>query len=147
MTSDRRWAAEFLQDAGYDLHDATTELRLRRYARAVTRAASSVELSVKAALFSVGIEPPEEHKLWRFVQARRSAFPKDYRAWAEVWAEANETTARLVVRARYGDRTRDRLPSDIFDGPREAEETVSTARQVFEQVSEMLRATERSALR
>ena len=140
MTDNRRWAESYLRSAEFDIEDGVSDLKRKRFARAVARAGSAVEYSLKAALFSAGaIDVPEEHRIWEYARRRRHFFPKDYQEWVDRRASANEEMADSVVKAKYGSRVNDRLPEEIFSHREEAEAAVATAKEVQGQVSELLR--------
>lgn len=137
---DLRWAREYLRMASNELEDANRSNEKNDYAKAVRHAAQSVEYSVKAALYLVGIQSPDKHHDYALLRRHRADFPREFRDWIEVWAQANEETQKLVVRARYGSREKDQLPSEIFTRPDQAQEEIDRAGQVLSNVREYGRA-------
>jgi len=104
---------------------------------AVRLSQECVELSLKAALYSVGIEPPKWHDVGEIVQRHRGRFP----AW---FADHIAEFARLSLWPReerelsmYGDEERG-IPAQALYDEDDAEAALSGAEQVLATCSQWI---------
>ena len=114
-TEDLRWANDRLESAEEEGRDGRRVLGHGQGARAVVCAASSVQCSLQAALFSVGVEPLDRHPaVPGQLHARRSRFPKPLRERVDDRVDAGQEAVRYRNDAPYGDRARLRIRFVMF---------------------------------
>ncbi len=90
----------------------------------------AVELSLKAALRSVGIEYPKVHDVGRVLRVARNRFPTWFREEIDRLSEISFILASKRAPSMYGVEVSGKPPSGLFDRD-DAEEALSSARYVF----------------
>ena len=144
MIQDRRsWAWDRLQSAEEDEEYGRQALKAGRYARAVAFAADSIDGSLKAILFALGIDPAEEHHTAPGeLHAHRHRLPREFRDASLVWIETGKIGVRHRNIARYGNTKLGRTRSQVeaFRDPHLAEDLLGRALQLRIQATDYVRA-------
>jgi len=125
-----RQAAERLTHAGEALHNGN-------YAYAVRQCQEAVELSLKAALRLVGVEPPKWHDVGPVMRRERQRFPTDFREQIDVLASFSRRLRREREPSMYGDEETGTPPEELYTKT-DAEEALEMAQQVYETCSSLL---------
>ncbi len=93
---------------------------------------------MKAALYSVHLEPPKEHDIHAFLLRHSEKFPAARRTQLGGWAAAMAELSLLREAATYGDPRSGRTARELFSDRRETARLVGLARSVYESVSSFL---------
>ncbi|HUZ80280.1 MAG TPA: HEPN domain-containing protein [Thermoplasmata archaeon] len=133
-------ARGLIERASESLDGAEYALRRGHFANATSEAQRTVELSIKAALYAVRVEPPRGHDIHDWLLRHRDAFPPAVRSEVGEWAMAMSELARLREAAAYGEPRAGRTPGAIFFDKRETGRLVGRARSIHESVSGFLGA-------
>jgi HEPN domain-containing protein len=137
MTS--KIAQGYLETANESVEGAHDALARGNLAHATIEAQIAVEMSVKAALLGVGLEPPKKHGLQTFLLRHRSSFPANRQAHVREWAEAMGELTPLRDPASYGDPESGKTAREMFSDKNETERLVQMAHSVFDEVRQFLR--------
>lgn len=97
----------------------------------------AVELSLKAALRSRGVEYPKEHDVGKILLDVAGAFPAWFNERARELMEISSDLASKRAAAMYGLEQGSRSPEEIF-GDADAVESLASARKVFDAVTKLL---------
>ena len=143
MKGDLRFVHGILRRGLDALEAAEAAFDRRRYALAVSLAQQACELSLKAALRFVAVDPPRQHDVGEILAARARRFPKWFRAEMPYLRESSELLARLREPATYGSLSADRPPAELFSDPSAASGAIERARRVCTLVSRLTEAREK----
>ena len=109
-----------------------------RYALAVFRAQQACELSLKAALRSVSVDPPRQHDVGELLVARARSFPDWFRAEVPFLRESSGLLARLREPAIYGSPASGRGPDELFSSPASAADALERAQRACALVARLI---------
>jgi HEPN domain-containing protein len=122
-------AASMLEQAALRLVTIKTSIEMGGYAYAVRSAQECVEMSLKAALRTVGIEYPKKHDVGAVLLQVRARFP-DWFA-TEEFAEVSRELAEKRAPSMYGDDLR-MIPATQLFTREDAERAAVQAKKVHE---------------
>ncbi len=129
-------ARSYLEEARVRLETAERALEGGSYAYCVRQCQEAVELSLKAALRAVGVEPPKWHDVGPVMLNELGRFPPWFRERAEELAFISRWLRREREPSMYGDEETGIPPSRLYTRYHAAR-ALADARRVFEAV-EML---------
>lgn len=111
----RRSAEGLLAEA--EIRLAAIEMALGRYAwaYAVRQSQEAVELSLKALLRHLGMEPPKWHDMASVLEAEAERLPSAVRAEIETLSRASRDLNAQRIPSMYGDEEMDLPASALFD--------------------------------
>ncbi|MGQ9626734.1 MAG: HEPN domain-containing protein [Anaerolineae bacterium] len=107
-----------------------TALQEGSYPFTVRLSQECIELSLKAALYVVGIDPPKWHDVGPALQGNRSRFPAWFAAEIDRYAEISKRWRAEREPSMYGDEARG-LPPEKLYGQAQAEKAISEADEIF----------------
>ena len=107
-----------------------TTLQEGSYPFTVRLSQECIELSLKAALYMVGIDPPKWHDVGPALQQNRPRFPAWFAAAIGRYAEISKRWRAERESSMYGDKARG-LPPEKLYGKAQAEKALSEADEVF----------------
>lgn len=101
-------ARNYLRQAQARIQTAETAVSQRNYAYAVRQSQEAVELSLKAALRLIGIEPPRWHDVGPAIRRYRNRFPQWFQESIDRFCFISRQLRRERKPSMYGDeRPRD----------------------------------------
>lgn len=111
----RRSAEGLLAEA--EIRLAAIEMALGRsaWAYAVRQSQEAVELSLKALLRHLGMEPPKWHDMASVLEAEKDRLPSGVRAEIEFLSRASRDLNAQRIPSMYGDEEMDLPASALFD--------------------------------
>ena len=124
-------ARDYVQRARIRLRALDVLFRGESWADVVRESQEIVELTLKALLRSVAIDPPRVHDVSEVLLRERSRLPDELDDGLDVLVEASRSLRRDRELAFYG--AEDLTPSDFYSRE-DAEEARNSARQVVEAV-------------
>lgn len=134
MTGDRL-ARSYLRKAALRLEVPDLLMARGGYSDVVREAQELVELTLKAALRLVGIDPPRWHDVGPVLRTHADRFPDWFRAHIEELAEISRWLRHEREFAFYGEE--DVIPTEAY-GPDDAERARRGARSAFEAVTRLV---------
>jgi len=134
----QRLANAYLRQAESRLKDAAEAVEDKNYPYAVRLSQECTELSVKAALRSVGIEYPKQHEVSDLLSELRPRFPPWFASEIPGIQEASKALYRKRDLAFYGGEESLMTPEDLI-GQEDAEKAVSSASHVFQACKRLVR--------
>jgi len=126
-----------LRQAEVRLKHARSALEDGDYAYSVRQAQEAVELSLKAALRAVGVEPPGWRDVGPILRREASRFPGWFSSEIGWMAFASRVLGRDGELAMYGDEERGIPPEDLF-GREDAEAAVEWAERAHSLAARLL---------
>jgi len=129
-------AASMLEQAAQRLTTIKTSTEMGGYAYAVRSAQECVEMSLKAALRTVGIEYPKKHDVSAVLLQVRARFP-DWFA-IEEFAEASRELAEKRAPSMYGDDLKMLPASELFTRE-DAQKAAGQAQKIHDTCVRLLR--------
>lgn len=143
MKGDPRFVGGILRRGLDALEAAEAGFERRRYALVVSLAQQACELSLKATLRFVAIDPPRQHDVGELLAARARRFPRWFREEVPFLRESSELLARLREPATYGSPSADRAPAELFSDPSAASDALERARRVCALATRLIKAKEK----
>jgi HEPN domain-containing protein len=131
-------ALDYIKRAKRFLLEGTAAFEDGDYPVAVRRAAECVELSLKAALRSIGVEYPREHDVSRALEVVGDRFPEWFSAKIPKFMEISRELSKKRGPAMYGYEASFTPASEIFDR-KDAENAITSARDVFESCERLIK--------
>lgn len=126
-----------LRQALERLKHAEEALETGNYPYVVRQSQEAVELSLKAALRLVGVEPPKWHDVGPVLRREKSRFPEWFQELVEELASISRSLRKERELAMYGDEEAG-IPAEELYTRRDAEQALSQARRVVESVEKLL---------
>lgn len=123
-------ARAYLRQARDRLDDAERALGRGNYPYTVRLSQEAVELSLKASLRVVGVEPPKWHDVGPILRREAKRFPGWFREEIPFLARVSRRLRREREPAMYGDEELGIPPEELYDRV-DAEEALQLARKVF----------------
>ncbi|MDK2796405.1 MAG: hypothetical protein PWQ58_1604 [Archaeoglobaceae archaeon] len=93
---------------------AKEALNDRNYAYVIRQSQKAVELSLKAALRIVGIEPPKLHDVGPILRKNSALFPEWFREQIDKMALISRVLRRERELSMYGDEELDLPPDELY---------------------------------
>lgn len=125
-----------LEQAALRLVTIKTSIEMGGYAYAVRSAQECVEMSLKAALRTVGIEYPKKHDVSAVLPQVRTRFP-DWFA-TEEFAEVSRELAEKRAPSMYGDDLK-MLPASQLFTREDAQKAAGQAQRIYDGCTRLLR--------
>ncbi len=107
-------ARSYLMQAEERLKHAKEALDSGNYPYTIRQCQEAVELSLKAALRLVGIEPPKLHDVGPIMRKNRSLFPKWFQESIDKMAMISRILRREREASMYGDEELDLPPEELY---------------------------------
>jgi len=126
-----------LRQARDRLKHAEEELRSGNYPYIVRQCQEAIELSLKAALRLVGIEPPKWHDPGPVLRRERNRFPEWFREHIDEFASISRSLRKERELAMYGDEEAGIPPEELYTRY-DAEQALNMAKKVLEHVEKLL---------
>ena len=133
MTNEGIAAAQRRQ-AGQSLVQAEAAVASGATGLAVRRCQEAVELALKAALRSLGVEPPKWHDVGDILKEHRARFPASFAARIDEFSEHSAVLRERREMSLYGDEASGKDADEMF-GKAEADEAIRWARAIVEAVN------------
>jgi HEPN domain-containing protein len=103
----------------------------------VRQCQEAVELSLKAALRLVGVEPPKWHDPGPVLRRERNRFPEWFREHMDEFASISRSLRKERELAMYGDEEAG-IPAEELYTRYDAEQALNMAKKVLEHVEKLL---------
>ncbi|MEM3786350.1 MAG: HEPN domain-containing protein [Nitrososphaeria archaeon] len=132
-----RLAEDYFNRAKIRVKSAELAYSEKSYPDVVRYSQECVELSLKAALRSVGVEYPKEHDMSRILKAVKDRFPEWFRREVEKIGEISRELADKRSPSLYGIESLGKTAAEIFD-VKDAEKALSDAKYVLNTVNKLL---------
>jgi HEPN domain-containing protein len=132
-------AESYLNQAGERLKHAEEALHHGNYPYVMRQSQEAVELSLKAALRVVGIEPPKWHDVGPILMQNRDRFPEWFREKIPKIASMSRKLRREREASMYGDEETGLPPESLYTDE-DAKEALSYADFVYEACRRLLEA-------
>jgi len=136
-------ARSYIRQARERLRHAREALDEGNYPYTIRQSQEAVELSLKAALRLVGIEPPKWHDVGPILRREAGRFPEWFRREVGFMARVSRILRREREPSMYGDEELGLPPEELYDRI-DAEESLRSAQRVFWLVEKLLEEAERS---
>jgi HEPN domain-containing protein len=133
-------AESYLKQAGERLKHAEEALGRGSYPYVMRQSQEAVELSLKAALRLVGVEPPKWHDVGPILMQNRDRFPEWFREKIPKLASISRRLRREREASMYGDEETGLPPESLYTDE-DAKEALSYANLVYEACIKLLEAT------
>ena len=124
-------AQAYLRQARARIETAERALKEENFSYSVRQAQEAVELSLKAALRLVGIEPPKWHDVGPILRRNRARFPSWFRELIDELAFISRQLRREREISMYGDEELG-IPPDKIYNKFDAEKYFEGAKKVYE---------------
>jgi len=132
-------ARSYIRQAEERIHHAREALQRGNYPYVVRQCQEAVELSLKAALRLVGVEPPKWHDVGPILRKEAHRFPQWFQAEIPRLARISRMLRREREPSMYGDEESG-LPPDALYDREDAEEALRLAEEVFNAVVKLLQS-------
>ena len=126
-----------LRQAWVRLKHAEEELESGDYPYIVRQCQEAVELSLKAALRLVGVEPPKWHDPGPVLRRERNRFPEWFREHIDEFASISRSLRKERELAMNSDEETD-IPAEELYTRYDAEQALNMAKKVLEHVEKLL---------
>jgi len=126
-----------LRQARDRLKHAEEELESGDYPYIVRQCQEAVELSLKAALRLVGVEPPKWHDPGPVLRRERNRFPEWFREHIDEFASISRSLRKERELAMYGDEEAG-IPAEELYTRYDAEQALNMAKKVLGHVEKLL---------
>lgn len=130
-------AKSYLRQARDRLKHAEEELESGNYIYVVRQCQEAVELSLKAALRLVGVEPPKWHDPGPVLRRERNRFPEWFREHIDEFASISRSLRKERELAMYGDEEAG-IPAEELYTRYDAEQALNMAKKILEYVEKLL---------
>jgi HEPN domain-containing protein len=110
----KQMAKDYMEQAKYKIILAQKAFEDEKYNITVRQAQECVELSLKAALRYVGIEPPRWHDVSIILKDKKERFPKEFVNVIDKLSFISRTLRKEREASMYGDEERGVTPSAIY---------------------------------
>ncbi len=130
-------ARSYIRQAEERVKHAEEALHGGNYPYVVRQCQEAVELSLKAALRLVGIEPPKWHDVGPVLRRELHRFPPWFQQHVPFLARVSRKLRRERELAMYGDEESGTPPNELYDYE-DAREALEWAKQVLSIVKKLL---------
>ena len=130
-----------LRQARDRIKHAEEELDAGDYPYVVRQCQEAVELSLKAALRIVGVEPPKWHDPGPVLRREKNRFPDWFREHIDEFASISRSLRKERELAMYGDEEAG-IPAEELYTRYDAEQALSMAKKIFVYVEKLLQELE-----
>jgi HEPN domain-containing protein len=135
--TNKKMAKDYMEQAEYKIILAQKAFEDGRYNISVRQAQECVELSLKAALRYVGIEPPRWHDVSIILKEKKERFPKGFVNSIDKISFISRTLRKEREASMYGDEERGIAPSAIYTRY-DAAQAIEWAKEVQEICKELV---------
>ncbi len=132
-------ARSYLEEAGRRIKTSVNALNEDACAYCIRQCQEAVELSLKAALRFIAIEPPKWHDVSPVLMDNTGRFPEWFRDKIDEISATSRWLSRERAPSMYGDEE-SRLPPQRLYTKRYAERALEESKNVFEIVSKLIRS-------
>lgn len=126
-----------IRQAKERLTHASEALESGNYPYVVRQSQEIVELSLKASLRIVGVEPPKWHDVGPILKREKKRFPEWFQELIDELASISRSLRKERELAMYGDEESG-IPSEELYTRRDAEQALEYAKIVLERVDKLL---------
>ena len=137
-------AASYLRQAEERLKHARESLESGNYPYTIRACQEAVELSLKSALRTVGIEPPKIHDVGQILRKNANLFPEWFKKDINKVAAISRKLRKEREASMYGDEELSLTPDEIYT-EEDAREAVQDCDFVFQNCKRLLNAALGSA--
>ena len=130
-------AKSYITQALERLRHAEEALVNGNYPYVVRQCQEAVELTLKAALWLVGIEPPKWHDVGPVLRKERSRFPNWFQEHIDELASISRSLRKEREFAMYGDKESGIPPEELYTRF-DAEQALNNAEKVVNMVKKLL---------
>lgn len=130
-------AESYLKQANERIHHAEEALKGGNYPYVIRQSQEAVELSLKAALRLVGIEPPKWHDVGPILMQNSERFPEWFAKSIPKMASISRKLRREREPSMYGDEESG-LPPEYLYTAEDAQEALAYAREIYGKCSKLL---------
>jgi len=135
-----RFAKDYIERARERIKAAEGALERESFPDVIRFCQEATELSLKAALRLVGIEYPKVHDVGDVLLLAAKRFPATFEARIPQMAEFSREMSSKRSLAMYGVELSGKSPSQIFDDPVEASDSLKRAKEVLMLCSGLLKS-------
>ena len=137
MVTNLEMCRAYLEEAQRRVRTAENALSEGAYAYCIRQCQEAVELSLKAALRLVGIEPPKWHDVGPVLMEFRARFPQWFKELIPELAAISRWLRRECEPSMYGDEELDIPPTKLYTEPY-ARKALEGAKMVHQAVLKLL---------
>ncbi|MGQ9514062.1 MAG: HEPN domain-containing protein [Thermoproteota archaeon] len=130
-------ATSYIKQAEERLHHASEALQREKYPYVIRQSQEAVELSLKAALRLVGIEPPKWHDVGPVLRQNSDRFPEWFKEEIPRYASISRRLRREREPSMYGDEETGLSPEEIYT-KEDAEDALRSAKTIYMKCNELL---------
>uniref|UniRef100_A0A7C5UT58 HEPN domain-containing protein n=1 Tax=Ignisphaera aggregans TaxID=334771 RepID=A0A7C5UT58_9CREN len=131
-------AKAYIRQASERLRHAKEAVEEGNYPYVVRQCQEAVELSLKAALRLIGVEPPKWHDVGPALRREVDRFPQWFRGLVPKFARISRMLRREREPSMYGDEESGVPPDELYD-VEDAKEALNWATEVFQVVSKLFK--------
>ncbi|MEM2925810.1 MAG: HEPN domain-containing protein [Methanocellales archaeon] len=131
-------ALDYIKRAGRFLKECISAFEDSDYPVAVRRAQECVELSLKAALRSVGVEHPKEHDVSKALEVVGDKFPQWFSVKIPRFMEISRDLSKKRGPAMYGYEAEFKPATELFDR-KDGEDAIASAKDVFDSCERLIK--------
>lgn len=135
-------ARSYLEEAGRRIRTSENALNEDAYAYCIRQCQEAVELSLKAALRFIAIEPPKWHDVSPILTDNMDRFPEWFREKIDEISASSRWLYRERAPSMYGDEESGLPPQKLYTRSY-AERALEEAKNVFEMVSMIIGGEQR----
>lgn len=133
-----------LKQASERIKHSSEAVQTGNYPYVVRQCQEAVELSLKAALRLVGIEPPKWHDVGPILRRERERFPEWFKEEIDKLASISRSLRKERELAMYGDEEAG-IPAEELYTLIDAEEALEKARYVYNIVKKLLNSVKKDS--
>lgn len=133
----RLMAESYIRTARDCLDQAHSSFKKENYPLSVRRSQECIELSLKAALRSIGLEYPREHDVSDALEMVKEKFPNWFSSKLPKFVEISKELSKKRGPAMYGYELELKPASEIFK-KEDAEETLLSTKSVLQACEKLL---------
>ncbi len=130
-------ARSYMKQAEERIRHAAEALERGNYPYVVRQCQEAVELTLKAALRLVGVEPPKWHDVGPVLRREADMFPDWFKAKIPLLARISRKLRREREPSLYGDEEGGIPPDELYD-LEDAKEAIREAEEVYESVRRLM---------
>jgi HEPN domain-containing protein len=130
-------AESYIKQAEERLHHASEALQRNSHPYVIRQSQEVVELSLKAALRLVGIEPPKWHDVGPVLRQNSDRFPDLFRQGISRYASISRRLRREREPSMYGDEETGLPPEEIYTSD-DANDALESAKIVYKACKELI---------
>ncbi len=130
-------AKDYITQAKERVYNARRSIKRGLYPYVIRQSQEAVELSLKASLRLIGIEPPKIHDVGPILKQHKDKYPEWFQQIIPELARISRKLRREREPSMYGDEESGAPPSTLYD-EKDAKEALRNAKQVLEKVEKLL---------